>query len=738
MEQLARKTNPTKALIFGDVSLNIIDGSSIWLASTAGALAQVFDEVHVLLKAPIENKRLIKPLKTNPKIHIHPHSTGVTAQPLSPRYAAQRLATLNQDIEPHAIIVRGSQVCAFVSSNPHMSKKLWAYVTDLPFPPSSITAKQVEQLRKIAGNSYRMFAQTESARSYLESICPEACGKTVLLPPMVPDEFFEPVPKPTNRELTLIYSGKFARAWNTLEMLLLPEALKEKGVHAKLIMVGDKFQKDPKDPTWHIRMKNRLQELAEDPSSGVIWKGGLPRAEAIELVGQADLGLSWRDPEMDASLELSTKLLEYSAAGTAVIANRCSQHEALFGTDYPLLTSSVTSTAEIAQLISTFTVEDLHKHGSENRNKVGYYSYKEAVRRFKDYFAPVLDNITSVRDQPLKVAIASHDLKFMGDIINHLQANPSYQISFDSWHNLHTNDEAHSLSIVEESDVIICEWCGPNALWYSKHKKPGQKLIVRLHRFEVNGPWMHDIDFSNIDHLVFVSEFQKEQTFKQLGELPAQNIHVIHNSIDVVDLTRPKAHDARFHLGVLGFVPYLKRPDRALDLLEKLLETDDRYYLHFRGRQPWEFPHEWNNPVQQQLYLQFYDRIRTTPALQDHVIFDAPGADVANWFRKIGFILSPSSYESFHLATAEGMASGAYPIVWDRPGASSIFSEKYVLGSIEEMATAILSLNSEEQQTNTMLSVQLAALQWDNGNVLPLWDLLLSTPQSTTNQLPHG
>lgn len=728
MEQLARKTNPTKALIFGDVSLNIIDGSSIWLASTAGALAQVFDEVHVLLKAPIENKRLIKPLKTNPKIHIHPHSTGVTAQPLSPRYAAQRLATLNQDIEPHAIIVRGSQVCAFVSSNPHMSKKLWAYVTDLPFPPSSITAKQVDQLRKIAGNSYRMFAQTESARSYLESICPEACGKTVLLPPMVPDEFFEPVPKPTNRELTLIYSGKFARAWNTLEMLLLPEALKEKGVHAKLIMVGDKFQKDPKDPTWHIRMKNRLQELAEDPSSGVIWKGGLPRAEAIELVGQADLGLSWRDPEMDASLELSTKLLEYSAAGTAVIANRCSQHEALFGTDYPLLTSSVTSTAEIAQLISTFTVEDLHKHGSENRNKVGYYSYKEAVRRFKDYFAPVLDNITSVRDQPLKVAIASHDLKFMGDIINHLQANPSYQISFDNWHNLHTNDEAHSLSIVEESDVIICEWCGPNALWYSRHKKPGQKLIVRLHRFEVNGPWMHDIDFSNIDHLIFVSEFQKEQTFKQLGELPAQNVHVIHNSIDVVDLTRPKAHDARFHLGVLGFVPYLKRPDRALDLLEKLLETDDRYYLHFRGRQPWEFPHEWNNPVQQQLYLQFYDRIRTTPALQDHVIFDAPGADVANWFRKIGFILSPSSYESFHLATAEGMASGAYPIVWDRPGAESIFGSTYVHDSLDTMVQRIIEITHLCSPARAQREAQDAAQQWDNSQVMPLWDELIPSP----------
>lgn len=711
----------SKALVYGDVSLNIIDGSSVWLTSIAATLTEVFDEVHVLLKAPIDNDRLLTSLTSNPKVVVHAHAQNPAVEPLTPRIAAQRLAYLAEQLTPQAIIVRGLQVCTYAVSNRAIASKLWAYVTDLPFPPSTISDKQIQQIRGVARKARRMFAQTEAARSYLESICPEACGKTVLLPPMVPDHFFTALPKPgAGGVLTLIYSGKFAKPWRTLEMLELPAALRKLGVPAQLVMVGDKFQKDPSDPQWHIRMQERLTCLSEDEASGVMWVGGVPRAEAMRLVAQADLGLSWRAPELDGSLEISTKLLEYSAAGTAVLANRCAQHEQVFGASYPLLGSATATVDEMAHLIASLSRPELHALGQENQEKVRYFSSASAAGRFKTYFSPTLGVPGAGRNT--KVAVASHDLKFMGDILQHLEASPEYDLMYDHWESLHKHSEERSLAILDEADVIICEWCGPNALWYSRNKRPGQRLIVRLHRFEVNGPWIQDIDFSRVDDLVFVSNFQKEETFKQLGELPAQNIHVIPNSVDGADLDREKEPAARFHLGVLGFVPYLKRPDRALDLLEKLLEADDRYYLHFRGRLPWEFPHEWSNPVQQQLYLHFFDRIRVTPGLKDHVIFDEAGPDVANWFRKIGHILSPSSYESFHLAITEGMASGATPIVWDRAGAEEIFGSENVYSTVEDMADKILATRENMSQGEAKTTAQ----QWDTSTVLPQWDNLIA------------
>ena len=50
-----------KILLYGDLSLNIVDGSSVWLVSLAKLLAQDTDNViDILLKEKIKNNILIK------------------------------------------------------------------------------------------------------------------------------------------------------------------------------------------------------------------------------------------------------------------------------------------------------------------------------------------------------------------------------------------------------------------------------------------------------------------------------------------------------------------------------------------------------------------------------------------------------------------------------------------------------------------------------------------------------
>ena len=79
------------------------------------------------------------------------------------------------------------------------------------------------------------------------------------------------------------------------------------------------------------------------------------------------------------------------------------------------------------------------------------------------------------------------------------------------------------------------------------------------------------------------------------------------------------------------------------------------------------------------------------------MVFEPFGPDMASWLRKIGYVLSPSSDESFHLAPAEGMASGAVPLFWQRPGADEIFSNRWTRGTTSQVRALVSALNRSPQ-----------------------------------------
>ena len=133
-------------------------------------------------------------------------------------------------------------------------------------------------------------------------------------------------------------------------MTRLPALLASRGVTAEVHMVGDKVHDDPRDAGYKRRMRAALGEVGSATADGVIWHGGQPRAEAMRIAAEGDIGLSWRHPELDASLELSTKVLEFGQLGLPVILNRTPMHEALLGADYPLFAASLDDVADVAAL----------------------------------------------------------------------------------------------------------------------------------------------------------------------------------------------------------------------------------------------------------------------------------------------------------------------------------------------------------------------------------------------------
>ena len=95
-----------RALVYGDLTLNLIDGSSVWLTSACAALSGICSEVHLLLKEPVPDDRLLGSIRALPNVVIHPHRVDATgaavddAPRLTPRTAAQPLAFLSQQLSP--------------------------------------------------------------------------------------------------------------------------------------------------------------------------------------------------------------------------------------------------------------------------------------------------------------------------------------------------------------------------------------------------------------------------------------------------------------------------------------------------------------------------------------------------------------------------------------------------------------------------------------------------------------
>lgn len=305
-----------------------------------------------------------------------------------------------------------------------------------------------------------------------------------------------------------------------------------------------------------------------------------------------------------------------------------------------------------------------------------------------------------------KVLFASHDFKFCGEIISAAQQRKDIDLRFDFWKTQNSFDGPIRESSIGWADVVFCDFASPNIGWYIRNKRPGQKLVVRMHGYELHGSWLSDLDLESVDRFVFVSEVLLRSAMAKF-DIPYAKTLMIPNMVDLVDLRRPKLAGSRFHLGIVGIVPILKRPDRVLDLLELLSDVDSRYTVHIKGQQPWQYTWVWNDKDVRDSYGAFYERLATNPRLRNRVGFDGFSPAMGQWFQKIGWVLSPSKRESFHLGPVEGMASGSVPVVWDRAGASGVFDRRWLHQTTEDVARFILRSNENEESYDRESSLSL-------------------------------
>lgn len=314
--------------IYGDVNLNITDGSAIWAASLAEVLAGMPEaQVTLYLKARISQARIISPLLELPGLRI----VEPEEKALVPAAALDAIERDDAARRYDAVILRGVDLCEAAAARPALRGRLWVYLTDVPQTPEQATPEAAQRVSRIVDAAGAVLCQTPQFRSYMERWIPAAVGKTRLLPPMIPPTGPVP-PRPAHGTLNIVYAGKFAPAWGVREMFDALATLRARGRDIALHVYGDKIHNPADDPGFREEIARRLRG-----DEGVIWHGAVERGQLLGALPRMDVGWAWRHASLEAGThELSTKLLEYASAGVPPIMARNAVNLSVFGEDYPL------------------------------------------------------------------------------------------------------------------------------------------------------------------------------------------------------------------------------------------------------------------------------------------------------------------------------------------------------------------------------------------------------------------
>ena len=300
-----------------------------------------------------------------------------------------------------------------------------------------------------------------------------------------------------------------------------------------------------------------------------------------------------------------------------------------------------------------------------------------------------------------RLLIAGYDLKFIQPVFKALE--PYFSILVDEWRGHDSHDEQHSLQQLAQADYIWCEWLLGNAVWYARHKQPQQKLVIRMHRFELSRDFGDKLALQAVNAITAVSVLFFERLLERFSTIPRHKARLLPNFVDVAGYRQSQHEHSRFTLAMIGYVPAKKGLAEALHTLAALRQHDSRYRLKLFGKSPAELPWLNNHPDELEYFAhcqQLVQDLNLADAVE-HIGF----ADIKQALaqHQVGFVLSVSAamrelpgFESFHLAVADAYAAGAVGLVKHWTGCEYVYPSQMISPDRDALVSKIWQLTQDK------------------------------------------
>ncbi|MFE4812861.1 hypothetical protein ACFQ9Y_17235 [Peribacillus simplex] len=377
-----------KVLLFGFIDMNSMDGSAVFLSSLASTIALDSNiEVDLLLASPVKRDILIQPLEKFQNITIlNPF--------IDPFFEANddewvKKGVIDFDIAEMLIshywsqkgydwlFVRSIETVEKIAKHKHIIKNTLVYATGLTHIGQDVNEEKFESIKNIYDQCAYFLCQTEEMCEFVIEILNlnKEKNKVSLLTPMIPN--VESAVGQNRLKNKLVYTGKFDPDWKTIPIITAFKELKREIPNLSLDVAGDKFKWVKDD----YQFKEEAAYLLKN-TDGLTWYGALTRENAQQLIVNGDIGITWRSVEMDSSLELSTKLLEYGILRKAVIMNPTEMHIKLFGEDYPLYAVTEKDFRDAVKL--ALCNKDIYEFAAQRMYQVSrQFLFSEAIKKLQ-------------------------------------------------------------------------------------------------------------------------------------------------------------------------------------------------------------------------------------------------------------------------------------------------------------------------------------------------------------------
>lgn len=349
-----------------------------------------------------------------------------------------------------------------------------------------------------------------------------------------------------------------------------------------------------------------------------------------------------------------------------------------------------------------------HKFVESNWDSIGGFSY---TRRLSELLQTIKGG-NYKKFQFLcrpRLLIAGHDLKFIRDSVSVLEEH--FDIRFDEWTGHETHDEKQSKALLDWAEYIWCEWLLKNAEWYAAHKRPEQRLVIRMHRMELGRTHGERFDIGKVDAVIAVSPFFLERLLERYPAIPRCKTRFIPNYVCMEDYRRDWHPDRLHTLGIIGILPSRKGYLRALQILQSLREIDPRFRLEVFGARPADLTWVARDKKEME-YFSACENFIQKNRLQDAININGH-VDIKKALaeRRVGYVLSVSDSdhrfpgpESFHLAVADSFAGGSVPFLMHWPGSEFIWPEKCISWRMDDLIGEILMHSQSENMYKSAVS----------------------------------
>jgi len=676
-------------IIYGDISLNIVDGSSVWFSSVYNVFSKI-SNVIVISKQDVVNDLITSNFLESKyaTLIVSPELFGLQSA-LSTSVAAKIIEYLDDVVQNvQNVVVRGMSAATCLSSNNTFKGRLLPYLTDFYLQSSDGTylktnaTKEIQQISHIAK---LWLWQTPEMEAWVYDKVGLKNQNSLSFPPILPD--IKITAKKRSDNCCLIgYAGKIQPDWGVVDLIEEVCKLRSKGMDIRIRIITSKISSKStfQDGAGFIEKMNDL--LKYDFIEVV---RNVNREKTIKLLSDVDFIWSYRPGEFESTtLELSTKIIEAIALNKKTICYPGEINKRLLGEDYKYFLTDVDSLEEL------LTLDDPEWENNDISEKViKEFSLEERVR---------MVSTTLENSKPKMITFAGNDFKFIDHFYSHLKAT-GYNVVRDRWEWGEAKDIENSKSLLKKSDIIFCEWGLENAVWYSNNKQPHQKLYIRIHAQEVREKarkFGRKINAENVDKFIFVSERIRKKALELFG-WPEEKTVITPNYVLTDDFNYSEKAKLSPTIGIVGIIPQSKRFDLAVDMLIKLLEVNPNAKLHVKGYKPDEL--EWMKAPGRKHELEFYDKvynkINSNVVYTNAIIYDGFGNDMPEWYKKIDFIISPSDHESFHYALADGVSAGCIPLLWPWENAEKVYSPDWIVMNTNEAVDKVneyLNLSKEE------------------------------------------